>query len=225
METSLAICSLIFGGVFQRLPKLRVAFAHGGGSFIGTIGRIEHGFQVRPDLVAVDNKVNPRAYCGRFWVDSLVHDPEALKSVVSLLGHEKVVLGSDYPFPLGEDLPGQLVQSADYLTLKQKQDILWHNAFQFLGRDPKYFLPEQDNHTHNDTKCNREYVSGALNNLHLTERVTKTPAKSVVNSQIDSQAINQETSQAINQETSQAISQETSQAINQETSQSSRGQS
>ena len=73
-ECTLAICSMIFGGVFERLPKLRVAFAHGGGSFAATLGRIDHGFQARPDLCAVDNKVAPREYAGRFYVDSLVHD-------------------------------------------------------------------------------------------------------------------------------------------------------
>src|SRR3977135_2217942 len=61
-ETSLAICSMIFGGVFERFPKLRVAFAHGGGAFRFTIGRIEHAFHVRPDLCATDNKANPRKY-------------------------------------------------------------------------------------------------------------------------------------------------------------------
>ena len=73
-ETSRAICSIIFGGVLEQFPKLRIAFAHGGGSFAFTLGRIEHGFKARPDLVAVDNAVNPRDYIGKFWVDSLVHD-------------------------------------------------------------------------------------------------------------------------------------------------------
>ncbi|MFT6678009.1 MAG: aminocarboxymuconate-semialdehyde decarboxylase, partial [Granulosicoccus sp.] len=75
-ETSLAICSMIFGGIFERLPNLKVAFAHGGGSFPTTIGRIEHGFNVRPDLCAVDNNINPRDYLGKFYLDSLVHDPK-----------------------------------------------------------------------------------------------------------------------------------------------------
>jgi aminocarboxymuconate-semialdehyde decarboxylase len=74
-ETCRAICSFIFGGIFERFPRLRVAFAHGGGSFPTTIGRIEQGFLVRPDLCAVDNPVNPREYLGHFYVDSLVHDP------------------------------------------------------------------------------------------------------------------------------------------------------
>ena len=73
-ETALSICSMIFGGVFERLPRLRMLFAHGGGAFPATIGRIEHGFKVRPDLVAVNNVINPREYLGRFYVDSLVLD-------------------------------------------------------------------------------------------------------------------------------------------------------
>src|ERR1700741_957690 len=81
-ETSLAICSMIFGGVFEKFPKLRVAFAHGGGSFPMTLGRIQQGFDVRPDLCAVDNKVAPRQYIGRFYLDSLVHDPTVLKYLI-----------------------------------------------------------------------------------------------------------------------------------------------
>jgi len=120
METAFAICSCIFGGIFERLPKLRWAFAHGGGAFPGTVGRIEHGFNVRPDLVAIDNKTSPRAYCGKFWVDSLVHDETALKTLTNLVGIEKVVCGSDYPFPLGEDLPGSLIEKMNGYTQSQK---------------------------------------------------------------------------------------------------------
>jgi aminocarboxymuconate-semialdehyde decarboxylase len=81
-ETSLAICSMLFGGVLERLPRLRVAFAHGGGAFPGTFGRIEHGFRVRPDLCAVDTDKNPRSYLGRFYLDSLVHDADALRYMI-----------------------------------------------------------------------------------------------------------------------------------------------
>merc|ERR1719399_1259139 len=66
-ESSLAICSLIFGGVLERLPKLRVLFAHAGGSFAGTLGRIEHGFNCRPDIVATCCKTPPRKFLGKFW--------------------------------------------------------------------------------------------------------------------------------------------------------------
>jgi len=133
-ETSLAICSMIFGGVFERLPRLRVAFAHGGGSFPATIGRIEHGFNVRPDLVAVDNDKNPRDYLGKFWLDSLVHDPSTLRMIVDLVGEDKVALGSDYPFPLGELDPGKLIHSMDDYSESVKQKLLVQKAAQWLGR-------------------------------------------------------------------------------------------
>lgn len=132
-ETSLAICSMIFGGIFEKLPKLRVAFAHGGGSFPATIGRIEHGFNVRPDLVAIDNPINPKEYLGKFWLDSLVHDPTMLEYVVNLIGHEKVCLGSDYPFPLGEHHPGKLIESMNWPQYK-KDWLLSKSALAWLGR-------------------------------------------------------------------------------------------
>lgn len=132
-ETSLAICSMIFGGVFEKFKKLKVCFSHGGGSFPFTIGRIEHGFNVRPDLVAVDNKKNPRDYLGKFYLDSLVHDEMALKYLVELVGDEKIVLGSDYPFPLGEHHPGKLIESMSSLSSEAKENLLWKNAASFLG--------------------------------------------------------------------------------------------
>ena len=135
-ETSRAICSMIFGGVFERHPKLKVAFAHGGGSFPITIGRIEHGFNVRPDLVAIDNKVNPRDYIGKFWIDALVHDDKALDFVVELMGDDKVCMGSDYPFPLGEHHPGKLIESMDTFSQEQKEKLLYKNAMDWLGIHP-----------------------------------------------------------------------------------------
>ncbi len=131
-ETARAIASMIFGGVFEKFPKLRVAFAHGGGSFPFTIGRIQHGFDVRPDLCAIDNAVAPRDYLGKFWIDALVHDPKALSYVVDLMGRDKVCMGSDYPFPLGEHQPGSLIKSMDF-TETLKQDLLWDNGMRWLG--------------------------------------------------------------------------------------------
>lgn len=138
-ETSLAISSLIFGGVLERLPNLRIAFAHGGGSFPATIGRIEHGFNVRPDLCAVDNNVNPREYLGKFYIDSLVHDETMLKYVIDLMGQDKVVLGSDYPFPLGELEPGKLIRSTGFdKTLEEK--LLGGNALNWLDLKKEVFV-------------------------------------------------------------------------------------
>jgi aminocarboxymuconate-semialdehyde decarboxylase len=137
-ETSLAICSMIFGGVFERFPKLRVAFAHGGGAFPFTIGRIERAFHVRPDLLASENNTNPRNYLAhdktpaRFYVDSLVHDADALALLLKLFGAQRIALGSDYPFALGEAKPGQLVESMD-LVAKEKAQLLSGTAREFLS--------------------------------------------------------------------------------------------
>ncbi len=113
-ETSRAICSLIFSGTLEKLPNLRICFAHGGGSFPYTLGRIEHGFEVRPDLVAIDNPRNPREYLGKFWLDSLVHDSEMLRFLVKLVGADKIALGTDYPFPLGEEVAGSLIDELNF---------------------------------------------------------------------------------------------------------------
>ncbi|MCH8331677.1 MAG: amidohydrolase [Bacteroidetes bacterium] len=138
-ETSLSICSMIFGGVFERLPKLRVAFAHGGGSFPSTIGRIEHGFKVRPDLVAIDNNVNPREYLGKFYLDSLVHDSHMLDYVVKLMGPDKIALGTDYPFPLGDLEPGKLIETMPFDD-DVKELLLSGSALQWLNLEKERFL-------------------------------------------------------------------------------------
>lgn len=139
-ETSRAICSMIFGGVFEHFPKLRVAFAHGGGSFPFTIGRIEHGHKVRPDLTGVDNPVNPRDYIGKFWIDSLVHDKDAFRFLLDVMGENTICLGSDYPFPLGEHQPGRLIEKMD-LGKKLTKKLFQRNAEKWLGLTEKN-LPE-----------------------------------------------------------------------------------
>jgi aminocarboxymuconate-semialdehyde decarboxylase len=138
-ETSLAICSMIFGGVFERLPKLKVAFAHGGGSFPATISRIEHGFNVRPDLCAIDNDKNPKSYLGKFYIDSLVHDERILDYLVDLMGADRIALGSDYPFPLGEHAPGKLIESMPYSD-HTKEMLLSGAALDWMGLEKGAFI-------------------------------------------------------------------------------------
>jgi aminocarboxymuconate-semialdehyde decarboxylase len=125
-EVSRAICSLIFAGVLERLPRLRICFAHGGGAFPATIGRIEHGFNVRPDLCAADNPHSPRKYLSRIYFDSLVHEPAKLDFLVKLVGADQIMLGSDYPFPLGEAKPGKLIESMPYD--EEIVELLLHGA-------------------------------------------------------------------------------------------------
>ena len=130
-ETSRAACSLIFGGVMERLPKLRICFSHAGGSFLPTIGRIEHGFNCRPDLVAIDNPVNPREYIGKFWVDCITHDIDALKYILNLQGSKKVCLGSDYPFPLGDLEIGKFIEESN-LPKEDIQNIFYQSTLDWL---------------------------------------------------------------------------------------------
>ena len=138
-ETTRAICSMIFGGVFEKLPKLKVAFAHGGGSFPYTIGRIQHGYDCRPDLVAVDNPFPPKNYLGKFYLDSLVHDEKMLHYLIDLVGANRVALGSDYPFPLGENIPGSLIDSMPLAT-NVKEQLLHGSALEWLGMMKKDFV-------------------------------------------------------------------------------------
>lgn len=138
-ETSRAICSLIFSGVLEKLPNLRIAFAHGGGSFPSTIGRIEHGFEVRPDLVAVDNPINPTNYLDKIYFDSLVHSPEMLEYLVNLVGAERIALGTDYPFPLGELEPGQLIESMPYDN-ETMAKLLHQTALDWLNLSKENFV-------------------------------------------------------------------------------------
>ncbi len=137
-ETSRAICSIIFGGILEKYPALKIAFAHGGGAFPFTIGRIDHGFNVRPDLCAVDNSTLPSSYMKNFYVDSLVHDEQALSFLIDRLGENQIALGSDYPFPLGEHHPGKLIEGMD-LPDSTKQRLLAGTALEWLGLDESEF--------------------------------------------------------------------------------------
>ncbi len=138
-ETSRAACSLIFGGVLERLPNLRVCFSHAGGSFLPTLGRIEHGFNCRPDLVAIDNPINPREYLGKFWVDCITHDIDALKYILNLQGSKRVCLGSDYPFPLGDLEIGKFIEDSD-LSAETKANIFSTSTLEWLNLDKKLFV-------------------------------------------------------------------------------------
>jgi aminocarboxymuconate-semialdehyde decarboxylase len=131
-ETSLAMCSLIFGGVLDALPNLRLCFAHGGGGFGATIGRLDRAFAARPDLCAQHISRPPSAYLKQLYIDSLVHDAAALRYLIDLFGAERIALGSDYPFPLGEAVPGQLIESMGDLGTEVRDNLLAKTALRFL---------------------------------------------------------------------------------------------
>lgn len=140
-ETTLAATSMIFGGVFDRFPKLRVMFSHAGGSLPFTIGRISHGYHARPDLCNVNNVHDPRSYVGKFWVDGITHDADALRFLIQLMGAEKVAYGTDYPFPLGDLEHGRFIEDMADLDAATKEQLFSTSVCEFLGIDVRKFHP------------------------------------------------------------------------------------
>lgn len=132
-ETQLSILSLILSGAFERLPKkLRICFAHGGGSFAYLLGRVDNAWRHR-DIVRKDCPNLPSSYVDRFYVDSAVFDDGALRLLAEVMGDDRVMFGTDYPFPLGEQEMGKLIRNSRYLSLLQKKKMLSGNARQWLA--------------------------------------------------------------------------------------------
>ncbi|TEA78831.1 amidohydrolase family protein [Allopusillimonas ginsengisoli] len=132
-ETQLGILSLILSGAFERIPaSLKLCFAHGGGGFAFLLGRAENAWHCR-DIVRQDCPHPPSHYLKRFFVDSAVFDDRALRLLVDVMGAERVMLGSDYPFPLGEQEIGKLVSDATWLARRDCDRILAGNAETFFA--------------------------------------------------------------------------------------------
>lgn len=140
-ETSRAVCSLMMGGVLDKYPKLKFAFAHGGGSFPATLGRVDWGFQVRPDLCQVRSTTRPRELVEKLYFDTLVHDPAMLQFLVNEIGADRLALGTDYPFVLGEHHPGSLIESMDF-DAATKERMLSGTALEWLGRSREDYETE-----------------------------------------------------------------------------------
>ena len=140
-ETQLAMLSLILSGALERIaPTLKICFAHGGGSFAYLLGRVDNAWRHR-DIIRKDCPKLPSSYASRFHVDSAVFDPGALKLLVDVMGIERVMLGSDYPFPLGERRIGSLVAEAPFLSGDDRQRILRGNAEAFFNLQPTRVAP------------------------------------------------------------------------------------
>ena len=131
-ETQLSIVALIVSGAFDQLPgKLRICFAHGGGSFAFLLGRLENAWKHHP-VARGRSEHAPSHYVNRFYVDSAVFDQRALRFLIETMGADRVVLGSDYPFPLGEERAGKLVRESE-LPAAVISKVLSENALQFLA--------------------------------------------------------------------------------------------
>ncbi|WP_176054335.1 amidohydrolase family protein [Paraburkholderia caribensis] len=136
-ETQLSIVSLILSGAFERIPKtLKLCFAHGGGSFAFLLGRVQNAWEQR-DIVRENCPNPPASYVDRFHVDSAVFSDGALRLLVETMGEDRVLLGSDYPFPLGEKVVGDLVTNHPQLSDAAKEKILGVNSQRFFNLAPQ----------------------------------------------------------------------------------------
>lgn len=132
-ETALAAGSLMFGGVLERLPNLRVGLAHGGGALPYLLGRFDRGFTARPDLCATRTACLPSVLWKRFYVDTLVQDGATLRLLAEKSGLERLMLGTDFPFPLGEEDPGRVLSAAwpqETAVIRTQLDL---QVLEFLG--------------------------------------------------------------------------------------------
>lgn len=132
-DTAIAASHLIFGGVLDRFPRLQIVLPHGGGAFPFLLGRIEHGWSVRPECRHLER--SPREYLPRFYYDTITHSPEALGYLIDLVGPERVLLGSDYCFDMGYERPVDVIETHAGLEDAARQKILRDNAVHLLSLD------------------------------------------------------------------------------------------
>eukprot|EP00931_Biecheleriopsis_adriatica_P061234 TRINITY_DN36809_c0_g1_i2.p1 TRINITY_DN36809_c0_g1~~TRINITY_DN36809_c0_g1_i2.p1 ORF type:complete len:1089 (+),score=177.23 TRINITY_DN36809_c0_g1_i2:76-3342(+) len=142
METHLSITRMILGGAFDRLPEsLKICFAHGGGAFPALLGRMDNAWRER-SIARGKAQRPPREYVGRFHLDSACFDPAVLRLLLDVFGADRVMLGSDYPFPLGEQQIGSLAQTVG--NKSDREAILWKNAEEFFGLSPAMSVQEEE---------------------------------------------------------------------------------
>jgi aminocarboxymuconate-semialdehyde decarboxylase len=131
LDTSLAIASLIFGGVLESFPRLKFCFAHAGGFAPYQRGRLEHGFKVRPEGKEVISKP-PSEYFKLLYFDTITHYPPALRYLIESVGSDHVLLGSDYPFDMADPDPVSTVNGLESISSTEKRNVLGENAAKLL---------------------------------------------------------------------------------------------
>ena len=132
-ETTIAVAHLIFGGVLERYPELKICVVHGGGFLPYQVGRLERGYVARPALTATHISESPRAALRRLYYDTVLHDPMSLAALIAFAGPEHVVLGSDYPFEMGDPDPVATVAAVPGLSDADRQLILAGNVERLLS--------------------------------------------------------------------------------------------
>lgn len=135
METALFAAHLIFSGILERFPELKVVLAHAGGALPCLLGRLEHGYQARAEPKLRISKP-PSAFLGNFYFDTITHSATSLEFVIKLAGADHVLLGSDYPYDMGYECPVDIVDQLTGLSPADRERILSGNALRLLGRAP-----------------------------------------------------------------------------------------
>ena len=132
LDTTIAATRLIFSGTIEKFPRLKIILAHGGGQFPFIFGRIEHGYKVRPEPKERVHQ-SPRAFLNNFYFDTITHNPDALRYLIGFAGSDHVLMGSDYPYDMGDDNPVQTVLSLSGIEEEDRCKILQENAISLFG--------------------------------------------------------------------------------------------
>ncbi len=133
-ESTVAIGSLLFGGVLERFSELTIVSVHGGGFVPWQAGRWEHAYDVMPELVGGRLAKPPSEYLSRIYFDTVLHDPRSIEHLISWAGADRVVLGSDYPFPMGDSDPVATVESVSGLDAPTREAIVRGNLDSLIAR-------------------------------------------------------------------------------------------
>jgi aminocarboxymuconate-semialdehyde decarboxylase len=132
LETAIMAAKLMYSGALDELPQLKMLLAHGGGFLPYQIGRLAHGHAARPETRA-DSGMSPRALLGRFYFDTITHEPQALRFLIDLVGSARIVLGSDSPFDMGDAGPAETLEEVPRLSDPERADICHRTALRLLG--------------------------------------------------------------------------------------------
>ncbi len=131
LDTTVGASHLIFGGVLERHPGLKIVLPHAGG-FLGHYwARMDHAWRARPDCRTVIKKP-PTSYLKKFFFDTITFDPEMLRNLIDKFGAAQVLLGTDYPFDMGEEDPVGLINSVPRLPSAERERIMGGNAARLL---------------------------------------------------------------------------------------------
>jgi aminocarboxymuconate-semialdehyde decarboxylase len=131
-EATLSLARIILGGVLEQFPGLKLCFPMGGGSIAYLLGRIRHGWEVRPEA-KVQAPKSPDEYLRQCYFDTVLHSQEAFDFLVSVVPPEQLVMGSDYSWDMGLEYPRQAIEASAAITAEQKRGVLSGNIERLLG--------------------------------------------------------------------------------------------